>query len=147
MSEDIKGVFVRLPLSEGAVDQYLRAIHSGEPLEAEASALEAGLLAIGTPVTGGDIPVAAYTSQYDIDRVRKGKSGDIYGAKNWEGSDEEVFSIPLIRQSDAQAQIAALEAEVVRLREAMEEAQGYARKGSWAITHVTLHKALKGGAA
>ena len=106
MTKEVKGVFVRLPLDEAQIMKLYNPKKSGNE----------NLLTIGTPVTGGDIPVAAYTSQHDIDRVRKGKSGDIYGAKNWEGSDEEVFNIPLIRQSDAQAQIAALEAEVRQLQ-------------------------------
>ncbi|OUI98770.1 hypothetical protein HK15_13030 [Acetobacter orientalis] len=137
------GVFVRLPLSEEQLGLMVDAAAFGQPDDSHDKALTA----IGTPVAGGALDVVAYTSPEDIRRVRKGKSGDIYGAEKWEGSDDCVFTIPLVRQSDAQAQIASLEAEVVMLREAMEAAKGYARLGSWSRAHVVLHKALKGGAA
>ena len=120
MSNDkITGVFVRLPLSEERVSNFRLAEAHADDSDMEE--IITGLRVIGTPVTGGDIPVVAYTSQYDIDRVRKGKSGDIYGSRQWEGSDDPVFDIPLVRQSDHQAAIAALEAEVGRLRESLEE--------------------------
>lgn len=67
-----------------------------------------------------DMRVVAYTSPTDLDRVKKGKSGDIYGERKWEGSDVEVFTIPLVLQSEAQAQIAARDAEILRLREALD---------------------------
>ena len=143
MSEEVKGVFVRLPLSDAAQELLVDAAAFGKPDDSHDKAI----LAIGTPVTGGDVPVAAYTSQHDIDRVRKGKSGDIYGAKNWEGSDEEVFNIPLVRQSDAQAKIAALEVEVVRLMEIVTTARTSISQGKPMKAAYALEVALKGGAA
>lgn len=105
MSDKPAGAFVRFPLSAAQREQYLDVINSGEPLEAEASALESGILAIGTPVPGGDIPV--------IGTIHIGENGKPFFTS------PELHSVggDVVRQSDAQAQTAALEAEVVRLRE------------------------------
>lgn len=78
------GVFVRLPLSNEQLGKLLAPIGT----------LNERMLAIGTPVTGGDIPV--------ITTLPAGALPE---------------PVPCIRQSDAQAKIAALEAEVVWLQE------------------------------
>lgn len=52
----------------------------------------------------------AYTSQIDLDRVRKGKAGDMYGSPQWEGSDEAVFTVPLYT-ADQLAEAVAVERE------------------------------------
>jgi hypothetical protein len=88
MSEEPTGVFVRLPLSD---EQRMTANEAPYKKDRKGSALEASILSIGTPVTGGDIPVIT-----TLGTLRD--------------------PIPCVRQSDAQAQMAALEAEVVRLR-------------------------------
>ena len=54
----------------------------------------------------------AYTSQIDLDRVRKGKSGDIYSTQKWEGSDDAVFTIPLYTHP---ANVAVLEGRIAEL--------------------------------
>lgn len=95
------GVFVRLPLSEASRELLVDAAAFGKPDDSHDKAI----LAIGTPVTGGELEVAAY------DNCR---SGYLSRAKPC------TESIKLVRQSDAQAQIAALEAEIGRLREALE---------------------------
>lgn len=59
----------------------------------------------------GQEPVA-YTSQIDLDRVRKGKTGDIYSTQKWEGSDDAVFTIPLYTHP---ANVAALEGRIAEL--------------------------------
>jgi hypothetical protein len=91
MSNKHTGVFVRLPLSEVAQELLVDAAAFGKPDDSHDKAI----LAIGTPVTGGDIPVIT-----TLGTLRD--------------------PIPCVRQSDAQAQMAALEAEVVRLRGALE---------------------------
>ena len=115
---EIIGAFVRVPLRAGAVDQYLRAIHSGESLEAEAIALEAGILAVGTPVTGGDLPT-------EVVRIRE-RGADINlpwiylktPPSDQDASEYELEVERLLTHEQAQAQIAALEAEVAELHEA-----------------------------
>lgn len=107
-SQKPTGVFVQLPLDvddirkmDQAMSQRMMA-HSKPTLE---SASEAAILAIGTPVTGGELEVVAY------DNIASGYLSRV---------EPVTPNINLVRQSDAQAQIAALEAEVVRLRSCLE---------------------------
>jgi hypothetical protein len=86
------GVFVRLPLSNEQLGKLLAPIGT----------LNERMISIGTPVTGGELQVVAY------DNIASGYLSRV---------EPVTPSINLVRQSDAQAQIAALEAEVVRLRE------------------------------
>ena len=85
------GVFVRPRLSNEQLGKLLAPMDT----------LNERMLAIGTPVTGGDLEVAAY------DNIASGQLSRVRpcGA-----------NINLVRQSDAQAKIAALEAYVARLR-------------------------------
>ena len=107
MSEKPTGVFVRLPLSATQREQYLDVINSGEPLEAEASALEAGILAIGTPVTGGNLqPIGKVAGHFS----------DGQPMVRILNHPHLPYETEIALYDDAQAQIAALEAEVVRLR-------------------------------
>jgi hypothetical protein len=159
MSNKPAGVFVRLPLSAAQREQYLDVINSGEPLEAEASALEAGILAIGTPVTGGDIPIMAHIHSGDLRNFVSAASH--YKLCTVLSKSTSSAYTPLVRQSDAQAQITALEAEVVCLRErygairwrfiqdARIEGRTLTERQFDALVDNDdeAHKALKGGAA
>lgn len=89
MTKEVKGVFVRLPLSEESEDQFDTFYGMG-------GSLEMAIVNLGAPVTGDDIPVVT-----TLGTLRD--------------------PVPCVRQSDAKALIAALEAEVVRLRETMKE--------------------------
>ena len=112
MSEKPTGVFVRLPLSATQREQYLDVINSGEPLEAEASALEAGILAIGTPVTGGNLqPIGKVAGHFS----------DGQPMVRILNHPHLPYETEIALYNDAQAQIAALEAEVVRLRGVLSE--------------------------
>ncbi|MCG4254222.1 hypothetical protein K6W37_10025 [Acetobacter senegalensis] len=93
------GVFVRLPLS----DEQKRKVVAEMMFAATsvADAFEKAILAIGTPVTGGELKTMAHIS----------RGGDRISLRRKTERD-----IPLVRQSDAQAQIAALGAEVGRLQ-------------------------------
>ena len=42
-----------------------------------------------------EIKPVAYTSPIDLDRVMKGKTGDIYSCQQWEGSEHISFPILL----------------------------------------------------
>lgn len=107
-SQKPTGVFVRLPLSTNDIKRMDRAMsrslvaHANPTLE---SASEAAMLAIGVPVQGRELEVVAY------DNIA---TGYLSRAK------PVTPSVNLVRQSDAQAHIAALEVEVVRLREDMD---------------------------
>ncbi|MFT9025969.1 hypothetical protein [Acetobacter indonesiensis] len=110
MSDKPIGVFVRLPLS----DEQKQAMYdyvSGD------ISMEAAILAIGTPVTGGELEVVGYAPGEDL---------PLYGD---EGIDDTCFTeislhrqadndVPLIHQSDALAKLAEKDAEIVELREA-----------------------------
>lgn len=103
------GVFVRLPLSADDIKKMNRAmswsleVHPNPTLETTS---EAALLAIGTPVWGGELKVVAY------DNIASGYLSRV---------EPVTPNINLVRQSDAQAQIAARDAEIVRLREENEQ--------------------------
>lgn len=149
MSDKPTGVFVRLPLSETDARKIRSAIDTPSY---EPESLSAELLAIGTPVTGGDVQVVGWCHQVQLADLHKDNGSP----------DRERFvvmsrtqfvsrDVPLVRQSDAQAQIAALEAEVVQLREALrllladwEDCMGRERPS---IGSNAAREALKGGAA
>ncbi|MFH7812457.1 MULTISPECIES: hypothetical protein [Acetobacter] len=103
------GVFVRLPLNEEQVESVLNS-YVGDK-ESTNICMQKTILELGTPVTGGKLKIVGYAPSH-----LEGGWCAIFRKK----SDALKSSIPLVRQSDAQAQIAALEAEVVRLREALE---------------------------
>lgn len=167
MSDKPTGVFVRLPLSEDEAHVFHKeSSHAWDEFNGSSNALacEAGLFAIGTPVTGGDIPV--------IGTIRIGENGNPFFTS------PELHSVggDVVRQSDAQAalvaryhagwvagkrdahlsytrKIAALEAEVVRLREENDRLHRIAYSGKGSVTQVIhsptrfMKPDLKGGAA
>lgn len=127
MSDKPTGVFVRLPLSDEMVDKA-QVAYCSELTSGDKACLTNELLAIGTPVMASDIPVIT----------------------NLLGPEWEI--IPVVRQSDAQAQIAALEAEVVRLRHYLERIDSLIMGNSDPVMmfcgiHASRTEALKGGAA
>ena len=117
MSEDIKGVFVQLPLSDERREVFVTEMDCG-------AEVEQAILAIGTPVTGGDIPVIT-----TLGTLRD--------------------PVPCVLQSDAQAHIAAIEADVAqkdqRIAELEEELSGFRAGLSELIAKEVA--TLKGGAA
>ncbi|PEN28156.1 hypothetical protein [Acetobacter fabarum] len=121
------GVFVRLPLStrdirrmDRATSRFLEA-HAKPTLE---GASEAALLAIGTPVAGGELEVVGYSG-----RVTNNYDAEKGAYTNFDLSRRLIsisVSVPvgsvkdlcaLVRQSEALAQIAARDAEIGRLQE------------------------------
>lgn len=88
------GVFVRLPLSDELREAFITSVDCGEEVEA-------GIAAIGTPVTGGELKTMAHIS----------RGGDRISIHRKTERD-----IPLVRQSDAIAKLAEKDAEIVRLR-------------------------------
>ena len=134
MSEEVKAVFVRLPLSEDARELLVDAAAFGKPDDSHDKAI----LAIGTPATGGALETLAY------EVLRRGNVEIVY-ADMIRADDENA--VALVRQSDAQAQIAALEAEVVRLMEIVTTARTSISQGKPMKAAYALEVALKGGAA
>lgn len=146
MSDKPTGVFVRLPLSNEQLGKLLIPTRT----------FNERMISIGTPVTGGELRVSAFA-----DYIPPSAIGVM--AQIFEVSDRRTksFNEPLVRQSDAQAQIAALEAEVVRLRESyaairwrfIQDARIEGRTlterqfDSLVDNDDEAHKALKGGAA
>lgn len=139
------GVFVRLPLSEDQIDALYNPKRSGEE----------NLLSIGTPVQVMELYVVGYEYEMAL-RIEGGEGVE------WEEAMPRRFIppyedgwrvrnvVPLVRQSDAQAQIAARDAEIVRLREALDRIRliPFPMMDLPAgIMHGIAHKALKGGAA
>lgn len=151
MTQKLTGVLVLLPPSEEQRTEFLNVIDSGEPLEAEASPLVAALLAIGTPVAGTELYPIGYINEDAIRGLATGvyKSASIFRDEDKERHDK----VALVRLSDAQAQLAARDAEIVRLREENERLKRVAYDGRGSLTH-TIHSParfadapLKGGAA
>lgn len=106
MSEKPTGVFVRLPLSKAARELLVDAAAFGKPDDSHDKAI----LAIGTPATGGKEICAGSVKWHenDVEPVLETYVPNTFG---------KGASVKIVTLSDHQAQIAALEAEVVRLRE------------------------------
>jgi hypothetical protein len=159
MSDKPTGVFLRLPLSD---EQRGKIVAEMMPAPISVSdAFSKTALNIGTPVTGGDAPIVDY-SEYEPEYHNQGMGcgledrgiHDRYEAMayGWDQAMDRVCSeFPeTVLLSDHQAQIAALEAEVVRLREALDRIRliPFPMMDLPAgIMHGIAHKALKGGAA
>ena len=102
---------VTLPLTEEDCNLLIKASSFWSSADSHNKAIRS----IGTLVDSS-VPVVARTSELDLACVRKGKPGDIYSHESWEGSDNPVFTVPLVRQSDHLAALAEKQAEVERLR-------------------------------
>lgn len=124
MSDKPTGVFVRLPLSEEQIVSISGWI-PGSREELRNEVLPSIFSIIGTPVADGELAVVT-----TLGTLRD--------------------PIPLVRQSEAQAQIAARDAEIVRLREALDRIRlvPFPMMDLPAgIMHGIAHKSLKDGAA
>ena len=104
MSKDVKGVFVRLPLSGDQKTCFYSRHYTGDPTP--------GLIAIGMPVAGWDLEVVGMRTR-DMRSIATSAwhySGDV---ENDASTYETQF---LICQSDALAKLAEKDAEIARLR-------------------------------
>lgn len=149
------GVFIRLP--NDAIDpQWAKAYDAVVGDEGTKKAALWDFIqiakAIGTPVTGGGLDYCAQIIWH------KGELEPEIAA--WKGSKiQEGDNIKVVRQSEAQAQIAERDAEIVRLRDALNDlvksskkvnARGTSVGPQWIGFGVSLGIAeyvLKGGAA
>ncbi|MFT9361283.1 hypothetical protein [Acetobacter okinawensis] len=107
MSDQPTGVFVRLPLSEEQKASVYDLTSKGGATDA--------ILAIGTPVTGGGLTRTGTIAWFEKDREPSLAS---YCPGLFKAGD----SVPVTSLPIAQAHIAALESEVVRLRGVIVEA-------------------------
>lgn len=125
MTEKPTGVFVRLPLSEEDLATFngkCRIEYDVKQDIAHLGGVEGGILAIGTPITGGELEVAGWCHPQQLSDLYI-DNGSPEGERFVVMSRVQIGSrdIPLVRQSEAQAQIAARDAEITRLREALQE--------------------------
>ena len=151
MSEEVKGVFVQLP-NDATDPQWAKAydVVVGDEDTKKAALWDFIQIAkaIGTPVTGGALDIIGYADSKEIDSFAP--SADINPCAVIFAEEITSHSTPLVRQSDAQAQIAALDAEVVRLRAALQNIRDLPFQ-LMNLPASTMHRiafnALKGGAA
>lgn len=115
------GVFVRLPITDEQAREMYKAYcadYASSSPTTHGTATQAAILAIGTPIQGMELEVVGWNHPQDLADLHIDNSSP----------DDERFivmslvqigsrDIPLVRQSDAQAQIAARDAEILRLRE------------------------------
>lgn len=116
MSQKPTGVFIVLSGGKITVEQATKAreavIYAAGGL---GNYLAAVLTAIGTPVTGAELYPVGYINENAI----RGLATGIYqSASLFRDEDKEHYdTVALVRLSDAQAQLAARDAEIVRLRD------------------------------
>ncbi|WP_086653070.1 hypothetical protein [Acetobacter malorum] len=116
-SQTPTGVFVRLPLSEDRAHVFLKeSSHTWDEYNGASDALacEAGLIAIGTPVAGGEFYPVGYIAEEAIGGLAAGiyQSASIFRDEDKEHHD----IVALVRLEYAQSALAAAQAEIVRLR-------------------------------
>ncbi|WP_086650834.1 hypothetical protein [Acetobacter cibinongensis] len=138
MTQKPTGVYVRLPLPEYLREAFVTAIDCGE--EAEQA-----ILAAGTPVTVTELYPIGYINE---DAIRGLATGVYQSASLFRDEGKEHYdTVALVRLSDAQAQLAARDAEIARLLEIITAAQTSISRGSPMKAAYALDEALKGGAA
>lgn len=143
MSEELKGVFVRFPLSDEVLAEFNSNLRIEDDIKrdiAHLGGVECGLLAIGTPVTGGDVAVVDY-SEYEPKYHDNGMGcgledrgiNDRYEAMGygWDQAMERVCSeFPeTVLLSDHLAKLAERDAEIARLRECYEASEAIFETG------------------
>lgn len=128
MTQKPTGVFVQFPLTEAQVSAYSGArakawVEQGKPTTT--STFEAALLAIGTPVTGRDLIRIATIVWFPNDREPVLGSYAPTAFKCGRG-------VPVVSLHEAQAQIAARDAEIVRLRDVINKMTSMSmNSGAW----------------
>lgn len=141
-------VVVRLPLSEDDCTLLIDASSFGEPNDSHDKAI----LAIGTPVTGGELCSIGYINE---DAIRGLATGVYRSASIFRDEDKEHYdTVALARLSDTQSQIAARDAEIARLREVlslftayeslMDDGEDVAAMAAYANLQQKVYEALKG---
>ena len=146
MSKDVKGVFVRLPLSEKQLNELHHTVMYCEE--------EAALRNIGNPVTCGEL-------ETEVVRVREYRK-DIElpwtyhkaPPSDQDASEYELEVDRLITHKQALAKLAEKDAEIARLREVlslftvyeslMNDGEDVAAMAAYANLQLKVHEALEG---
>lgn len=124
------GVFVPFPLTEAQVSAYSDArakawMEQGIPTAT--SAFETGLLAIGTPFLGETFETVGWVAPELFTHFGKIPTGTVISSVMTDSR-----TLPLVRQSEAQAQIAVRDAEIVRLRDVINKMTSMSmNSGAW----------------
>ncbi|KXV71397.1 hypothetical protein NKW54_08650 [Acetobacter cerevisiae] len=111
-------VVVRLPLSDSHVLALLDA-YTGDK-ETTNPKMEATLLAIGTPVVGGELEILGYVPNGNLwDDAR-------FGVRNlYRTTHDGAWTRAVTGLADAHAALAAAQAEIGRLRDALDDAKRF----------------------
>lgn len=112
----LTGVFVRLPLSGDQV----------QALENRICEYEDALIAIGTPVTGGELEVVGYADPEDLPLSDGGPT-------NWtadiNAKPDDECTVALVRLPDALSKLAEKDAENTKLRDLLERLRDVVSRG------------------
>lgn len=114
-------VVVRLPITdEQAQEMYAAycAAYVSSSLTTRGTATQAAIFAIGTPVTGGDLKIWGNVSRENAKDLGPEQAVLMFG-----GADTGPDDINLVDAEDAQAALAAAQAEIVRLKEAAQHSK------------------------
>lgn len=145
------GVFVGLPLSGEQIVSIAGWI-PGSREELRNEVLPSIFSIIGTPVHGGKFDIVGWVAPELFANFDKILTGTVVSSVMTDSK-----TLPLVRQSDAQAAIAAVRSENVRLREIlalfseyeklMDSGEDVAGMMVYAELWKWVHESLKGGAA
>lgn len=135
-SQPPTGVFVRLPLSAEQEEACFEI--------SERDCLNAAIAAIGTPVDSS-VPIACWASS----GFQKMLDTTVQCRMTVSDRCSSYFDLPLVRQSDHQAALAAAQAEIVRLREIIKTVDGLIMGNNdpikmFVAIHSACQSALKG---
>ncbi|WP_395495798.1 hypothetical protein [Acetobacter sp. KSO5] len=136
MTSKPTAVVVRLPLS----DNEKMALTSGVKM---GGSIEQGLLAIGTPVAGGELKIWGNVSRENAKDLGPEQAVLMFG-----GADTGPDDINLV---DAEAALAAAQAEIAWLRDHLETVRSYLKEAPSVMARCgaldVIEEALKGPAA
>ena len=121
MSEKPTGVFVRLPITDDQAQEMYRAYcaaYASSSLTTRGTATQAALLAIGMPVRGAELEVVGW-GLYPAGGSNLSIFTNSGRAVKWANHFGRTL-YPIVRQSDAQAQIAARDAQIREYRMLLE---------------------------
>ncbi|MFP2873709.1 hypothetical protein ACLEIY_15945 [Acetobacter tropicalis] len=140
----VTGVFVHLPLSDEDCMTIRKHITSKCLTN---DGIVNGLLAIGTPVTGGELYPIGYINEDAIGGLATGvyQSASIFRDEDVERHD----TVALTRQSDTLAKLAEKDAEIARYREVISRIDGLIMGNNHPVKmfvaiHSACQAALKG---
>lgn len=152
MSKDVKGVFVRLPLSDDHVLTLLNA-YTGDK-ETTNPNMEASLISIGTPVTDGELPTEVVRVREHCKDIELPWTHHKVPPSDQDASEYELEVDRLITHKQALAKLAEKDAEIARLRDVlslftayeslMDDGEDVAAMAAYANLQLKVHEAMEG---